>query len=314
VLVRGLDDAVEISAGASHACARRANGTVVCWGLNRYGSLGNGGDVPSATPVPVAGLTDVVEISVGAWHSCARRGDGSVMCWGANDSGQIGDGTMNRALVPVPVAGVTDAVEISARGLYFACARRATGAVVCWGSALDGELGDGAAIAPPGAVIPTQPIPVTVVGLADAAEIATGSAHACARRVDGSVVCWGANDAAQLGDGTMTARSTAMPVAGLTDVVELSAGTNITCARRAGGEVSCWGNVVSIAPPGVYPNPSTVPLVVGGLTNAQSISASDQICAVRTDESVVCWGDNFFGQLGDLTTMNATTPVAVVGF
>jgi alpha-tubulin suppressor-like RCC1 family protein len=97
--VLGLTDAVQISAGGSHTCALRPDGSVVCWGRNLTGQLGNGactgpdhfGCLPSerggtsageSRPVPVLGLTDAREISAGSGHTCALHRDGRVSCWG----------------------------------------------------------------------------------------------------------------------------------------------------------------------------------------------------------------------------------------
>lgn len=202
--VVGLTDAVEISARGQHTCARRAPGSVACWGLNRSGQLGDETTVDRLTPVAVSGFADAVEISAGADHTCARRASGAVACWGGNGYGQLGDGTTVDRLTPVPVSGLTDAVEISAGGAH-TCARRASGSIACWGSNMEGALGDAS---------PFDALtPVAVSGLADAVEISAGNVHTCARRASGSIACWGANHEGALGDGTLTSRSAPAPVA-----------------------------------------------------------------------------------------------------
>jgi len=97
-----------------HSCARRAGGSVVCWGYNYSGELGDGTTTSRLTPVAVSGLSDAVELSAGGLHSCARRAGGSVVCWGRNSEGELGDGTMGdgtttRRLTPVAVSGLSDA-------------------------------------------------------------------------------------------------------------------------------------------------------------------------------------------------------------
>lgn len=54
--VVGIMDAVEITAGSGHSCARLGSGAVTCWGSNGAGQLGDGTYVDRATPVPVVGL------------------------------------------------------------------------------------------------------------------------------------------------------------------------------------------------------------------------------------------------------------------
>jgi hypothetical protein len=224
--VSGLTDALEISAGTGHfTCARRSTSpAVICWGFNQYGQLGDGTAINwRLTPAAVAGVGAAVELSAGQFHACARLSDGTVACWGSNDSGQLGDGVASHSrcigtggvggdvdcsLTPVPVSGLTDAVEISA-GFNDTCARRSSGAVVCWGDGV--------------------PTPTPVPGLTDAVEISGGN---CARRSSGDIVCW---------SGTPALPPT--PVSGLTDVTEISSsGGDHACALRgASGEVLCWG-------------------------------------------------------------------------
>ena len=69
--------------------------------------------------------------------------------------------------------------------------------------------------------------------------------------MNGTVQCWGANDLAQLGDGTGDDREVAGPVERLHDVVEIAAGKAYTCARRGDGTVACWGTTGDRLPTGV---------------------------------------------------------------
>lgn len=93
---------VEVAVGTAHTCARKSDGSVWCWGDNRYGQLGDGTTVDQAIPVHVSSLgTAVAEVSAGQEYTCARKTDGSLWCWGLNSSGQIGDGTTNDTSTPV---------------------------------------------------------------------------------------------------------------------------------------------------------------------------------------------------------------------
>jgi alpha-tubulin suppressor-like RCC1 family protein len=108
VAVAGLSDAVAVSAGRGHTCALKASGSVVCWGEDRRGELGNGGKTPGLdtdTPIAVTGLADAVAISAGAYHTCALQASGNAFCWGYNIGGEIGDGTTGNKRVPTPVTG-----------------------------------------------------------------------------------------------------------------------------------------------------------------------------------------------------------------
>lgn len=100
----GVETALGIAAGDSHTCARLAFGSVMCWGDNASGQLGDGTQTDRLTPTLASGIWTATSISAGGRHSCAALADGSIRCWGANDSGQLGDGTTIARVRPVSVA------------------------------------------------------------------------------------------------------------------------------------------------------------------------------------------------------------------
>jgi hypothetical protein len=94
-----------IAAGGRHACAVTSTNTVVCWGDNHYGQLGNNTTTGSNRPVTVMGITNAIAVAAGGEHSCAVLMDGTARCWGHNDYGQLGDGTTMDRHLPVHVLG-----------------------------------------------------------------------------------------------------------------------------------------------------------------------------------------------------------------
>ncbi len=338
-----LNDAVQIQAGSGHTCARRRDGSVVCWGSNRLGQIGDGTCSTRGTgcpagadrlrPTPVAGLADAVEIAAGGAHTCARRGDGRVFCWGKNSYGAIGDGTCSSSLgpefgpqparsgtdrwSPTEVTGLTDAVEVTAGGGH-TCARRASGEVLCWGSnfpngRVDGDDGSGGAVGD-GTTI-NRLVPTRVLGLTGAVQVTAGGTYSCALRAGGDVACWGGNAFGGLGDGTTTTRLVPTPVPALADVVEIRAASGHTCARLGSGAVRCWGaNGSGQVGDDTTSGPRLAPTVVVDLVDATGLTTrGGHSCALRRDGSVVCWGHNEHGQLGDGTTTNRPAPRAVRG-
>src|SRR5207248_2030375 len=93
-----------------------------------------------------------------------------------------------------PVRGLTDAIEVSV-GQGTLCAVRRTGALVCWGSANGGVLGESRR---PDEYADT---PVAIDGIADAVHVSVGGSSACAILRSGAVLCWGANTHGELGNG-----------------------------------------------------------------------------------------------------------------
>jgi alpha-tubulin suppressor-like RCC1 family protein len=191
-----LDDVLEVAAGDSHSCARRATGELACWGKANLGQMGNGqstsfdGNFP--TPVPVMSIADATAISVGVDHSCALHATGGVSCWGDGYIGQLGNGATVTSNVPVTVQNLTDAIAVSA-GKQFSCAVRQSGSVVCWGYGLGGQLGVGGRH--------TTSAPIAVANVADAVAVSAGGDHACALRATGQVACWGSNLYGRIGAG-----------------------------------------------------------------------------------------------------------------
>ncbi|MBK8050719.1 MAG: hypothetical protein IPK16_28585 [Anaerolineales bacterium] len=91
--VVGIDgEVVAIDAGRAHTCAVLRSETVVCWGNNRYGELGDTATMGGISPSPrvVTSLDSVASIALGQFHSCAKLNSGSVACWGYNGRGQLG--------------------------------------------------------------------------------------------------------------------------------------------------------------------------------------------------------------------------------
>src|SRR4029079_11022143 len=87
VPVSGLSGVVAISAGDDHNLALLGDGTVMAWGANNDGQLGDNSTEESDVPVPVSGLHEAVAISAGGFHSLALLRDGTVRAWGDNGNG-----------------------------------------------------------------------------------------------------------------------------------------------------------------------------------------------------------------------------------
>jgi alpha-tubulin suppressor-like RCC1 family protein len=313
--VSGLSMGVtSISAGVGLTCALTVSG-VKCWGNNTGGVLGDGTMTSRSVPVAVVGLPDGMRAVSAGWQvACALTAAGGVKCWGDNVLGALGDGTSKaNSAVPVDVVGLSSGVVQIAAGLNMACVLTGQGAVKCWGSNLQGQLGNGSTSS-------SSLVPVDVVGLSSgviAVSVAIDGNHVCAVTGTGGVKCWGANFVGELGDGTKTRSAIPVDVVGLgTSVVAVAAGDNTTCALAVGGGVKCWGqNTEGQLGNGTHDN-SSVPIDVVGLgaSAVELVAGSSIACVVLSDGTAQCWGNNVWGQLGSGSSGGSSAvPVTVRG-
>jgi alpha-tubulin suppressor-like RCC1 family protein len=219
--VPGLSDVVQVSAGDDHSLALLSNGTVMAWGANGSGQLGDGTFTLSPVPVAVSNLTGAVAISAGNLFSEALLSDGKVEAWGYNQFGQLGDGNTKQTRdLPVVVHDLTGVVQISAGGSQntngHSLALLSDGTVMAWGNDVDGQLCDGV-------LKKAVDSPVQVSGISDAAQVSAGGMHSMILDTSGDVFTCGSNAYGQLGDGTTTNES--LPEEVMTGVTEISAGS-----------------------------------------------------------------------------------------
>jgi alpha-tubulin suppressor-like RCC1 family protein len=307
--VSGLTFVTAIAAGGHHSLALLANGTVMAWGSNEFGQLGNGSEVTPSTPVPVSGLTHVRAIAAGASHSLALLSNGTVMAWGGNESGQLGTGTITESQVPVAVKGLTGVRAVAAAG-NDSYALLSSGGVVAWGDNEHGELGNCSTKL-------NSTVPVTVKGLSSVKALAGGGEFALALLSSGGVEAWGSNRYGQLANAGVEEESNVpVPVNGVSGASAVAAGATHALALLSGGTVMAWGEdndgELGI---GVFQAKQETPTAIGGLSGVTAISAGGQdSAALLTSGSVMTWGIDNWGQLGDGASGGpSAVPVAVAG-
>jgi alpha-tubulin suppressor-like RCC1 family protein len=190
-----INNAIDISAkhGGHHSLALLSNGTVMSWGLNTNGQLGNNSTTNSLIPILIDNLSNVIAISAGVNHSLALLSNGTIMAWGLNTSGQLGDGTNTQSNIPIQVLNINNAIAISA-GSDHSLALLSNGTVMAWGDNTYGQLGDGTNI--------NKSTPILISNLTNVNAISAGIYFSLVLLNNSTLRSWGRNNEAQLGNNT----------------------------------------------------------------------------------------------------------------
>lgn len=275
--------------------------------LAALAALVSGCTLPTVAHAIDVPLVDTLQVASGGYHTCARSAAGAVQCWGRNFEGQTGDGGTRERSRPVSVVGLDANTSMITSGFLHSCALTTGGAVKCWGSNSDGQLGDGTTF--------PRSVPVDAVGLSSTVvAIEAGEYHTCAVLNGGGVRCWGRNSSGQLGLGHFNPALTPQSIPGLSGIATLSAGLQHTCAITEVGGVLCWGgnSEGELGNNSLASSPS--PVQVSGLTSGvTSISAADSFTCAAASGAARCWGRGSEGQLGDGARTRQLVPVGVSG-
>jgi alpha-tubulin suppressor-like RCC1 family protein len=293
----------QFSAGGTHSCAIRADGTLACWGDDSKGQLD---EVPSGT---------FTAVSAGGAHTCAIRSDGTLACWGDDSNGQLDEvpsgiftavsaGGAHTCAIRAPTDGDDDGgplvcwgddskgqletragefVSVSAGGMH-SCAIRANRHLACWGDDSKGQVSGAPGAWPVWHWFWQGDGPFFFA-------VAAGGAHTCAVRAFlGFLECWGDDSKGQLDE---------VPSGAFTTV---SAGGAHACALRIfTGALSCWGD----------DSKGQLDQVPDGEFRAVSAGGA-HTCAGPVVGPLECWGDNSFGQ-SQPEMVSAEPPEGTVG-
>jgi alpha-tubulin suppressor-like RCC1 family protein len=296
VQVTGLSGVKQVATGFSDGLALLSNGTVMGWGSNSHGEVGDGTRTAHPTPVPVPGLGGVVAIAQRQQHSLALLANGTVMSWGQTTGAD--------QLSPVAVPGLSGVTAIAA-GSFHSLALLSNGTIMAWGSGGTGELGYGGAN--------DQATPVAVSGITNATAIVAGSNFSLALLPNGTVEGFGTNQFNQLGSAPTTNQLVPIPVAGVSGATQVTAGDSFGAALLANGSVLAWGanahGALGNGTVGATFSTVPTPAPVVGLRGAMAIAAGGAHTLAITPGGAAAPPPPVLGKSVDVTVVSGTVLV-----
>lgn len=280
----------EISLKYRHSCLIKANGTLVCWGTNSNGQLGDTTTTEKSMPTAVSGTT-WRNVSVATFHTCALRTDNTAYCWGHNSAGQIGIGSTANVNYTSPQAVVgghsfTKITSTSSTNCGITTAKK----IYCWGNGGTGQLGDGTLVSK------NVPTAITRNDL-DWKDISGGAAEFCALQdVTGYLYCWGRNYEGLVNQ-TFNFVNAPFLVDNTDTYEKVNLGQFSGCVINTVGDLKCWG--VNYGSEAMLPAPYTseTPVHVDTAFNYKSVAIgidntgyAPHGCGVTTTDQLRCWG------------------------
>jgi alpha-tubulin suppressor-like RCC1 family protein len=316
--VAELSEVTAVAVGEEFACASLASGGVSCWGSASRGRLGNGVVADDATPRLVKSFPGATQIAAGATRSCVVEASGAVSCWGLGKPSEVAKGV--RGFTPQPVAALRSIEKLALRRAAALAIDRTKKVLTFDGkpmrlgpvTALSGEV-VGLALLETGDVVLWDrsidergaPKPQPVPSLADVVGVASLSNVGCVVHRDGSVSCLSFTPA-----GKAHELSAPFKIPGLRGASAIAAAGERFCVIAQGGTVSCFvpprpstlGGEDGPKPKGRGPKSDHPEIVLSGpskVSNATRLALGEAFaCALSSDGTVSCWGDNPRGQLG----------------
>lgn len=308
-----------LAVGTHFSCGV-SEGSVWCWGLNRFGQLGTGStSIQPSGPVPVAVGGTVQSVAVGEDAACALLVNGDVRCWGRGDLGQLGSGgtdnigdgpgEMGAKLKSVALSGAVAQIAMNSMEVFVVLS---TGDTWQWGaSAWDGMQAY--------AYLPSHFRLADSVGKPSRLDVS--DTHACMVAGD-QLVCWGNGAFGKLALGRVPSPTVVKSYEAprveriscdASCIISVTADNSCVMSYFAGErQVLCWGKggsgvvaqpgeVISYGDIGDVPNEvrDLGPIYFGADVTVRTFDTGrEHACALLSTGRVVCWGGNRSGQLG----------------
>lgn len=277
------------------------------WGQNSYGELGLNDITHRSAPAQWTSLAkNWKRVQSGKDYMVAVKTDGTLWSWGYNAQGQLGDGTVSNKSSPVQTSAGGSTWYQAAGSDQSTAAIKTDGTLWTWGYNAFGQLGDNSTT--------NKSSPVqTVAGGTAWKQVACGAVHVNAIKTDGTLWGWGWSYG--LGDNTLVNKSSPVQtVAGGTNWKQVSGSISWAAAVKTDGTLWLWGTDAygQLGDNSTDTKSSPVQTVAGGVNWKQVSCARGSAVALKMDGTLWTWGRNTYGELGDGTTVNKSSPIQTV--
>lgn len=288
-----------VSGGNDHVLVISESGELFAIGDNTYGQIGDGTNAAKSSLTLVGSQYRWKAVSAGFGFSVAITEDGDLYSWGRNHQGQLGNGTTTNSNSPSKVG--TSKWQVVSSHFSNTLAIRDDGKVFAWGNNTYGQIGDGTA------TVRTSP---AQVGNSTWASVGCGGLVSFAIRDDGKLFAWGYNGYGAYGTGSFSQSSTPAQISNDTWKSVCSGGYHSLAIRSDSRLFAAGLNVAGQLGNASFLDRQSTRVQIGQDTWSAlpEKAAENNSCAIRSDRTVFCWGDNGWGQIGDGTTTDRRTP------
>ena len=301
-----------VACGVFSTAAIKTDGTLWTWGQNSNGQLGDNTITNKSSPIQTITYgTNWSNVAMGANHVAAIKNDGTLWTWGNNSSGPLGDNTIVAKSSPVQTIAEGTNWSSVACGIGHTAAIKTDGTLWTWGFNYGG-LGDNTNI--------HRSSPVqTIAGGTNWSKVSCGGIYfTAAIKTDGTLWMWGSNAYGQLGDNTVNSRSSPVQtIAGGNNWSQVFCGVLYVVALKTDGTLWSWGanNFGQLGDNTRIHRSSPVQTIAYGTNWSQiTLGGSYHTAAVKVDGTLWTWGRNNFGQIGDNTITNKSSPIQTIAY
>ena len=305
---------LKISMGGNHTCIIQVDNSLLCWGRNNRGQIGNKSFEPQATPTRIGADKTWREVSAGPMHTCAITTDDNLWCWGNNTNHRLGVDLPDKVNEPVKISSDSKKWKTVSVGQDLTCGitKDTSNSMECFGRVDLLPHFDPYLINKP--VLQNQDWQALFIhGLVN-----------CALKMDNTLWCWGRNYVGQLGNGLVAVQENNFQhslsrIESKFNWLTMDAiipadniNESYSCALNEGKNILCWGQLASVSLGDAIVKVYDTPQFVDISTTWKSIATGHHhLCAIKTDNSLWCGGDMKYFQTSNVELYARRFPVPV---